>query len=793
MTVQTTNPVGKSVPRVDAYEKATGAAKYVDDMAFGPELLYGKLITSPVAHAKIKSIDTSKALALPGVKAVVTGQDNPTRLGLYLKDRYIFAYDRVRYVGETVAGVVATTPEIAEEAARLVEIEYEELKPVFDPYEGAQPGAPLLHPDLGEYEVANFIFPEPGTNISEHFKLRKGEVSDEGIADEVWEQCASIVEGSYALPQIQHVPIETHVAIAKWDPSGEVTLWSASQSPFAQRDLVAQSLGIPHGNLRVISPYVGGGFGGKAGISIEANVVLMSKAVQGRPVKVRMTREEEFITTNVRQSLRAFYKIGCDADGDLLAMEVSYYFGGGAYTDYGVNIARAAGYSCTGPYDVPNVKGDSYCVYTDHPIGSAMRGFGMPEIHWGIEQIMDQLAYEIGMDPAEFRRRNCVKTGDIILTGMEMPQVDLVECIDKVAEAIGWKRDSPASAPHKKRGKGIAIMWKAPAMPPNPGSSAIVRFNEDATVNVYVGGQELGQGAFTVVAQMAAEALGVPYEWVRVSANPVDTKYSPYEWQTVASRLTWSMGNAVKNAAEDARQKIIDVVAEYWDEDPEDLDIREGAVISYKSEREQPLQKMVVYGLPNENFEGWQGGPIVGSGKFMPTYVTGLDPETGQGTRAVVHYTVGAQAIDLEVDTETGELDILKIASAYDVGKAINPDLVMTQIEGGAVHGMSSAFEGLRFDEQGRPINASLVDYKIATAVDAPRKIHGDIVETPLEDGPWGARGVGEHVMVQTAPAIANALRDAVGVRFTSLPLSFEKIYLALHEGEEIACEIEEE
>ncbi|MFP4344914.1 MAG: xanthine dehydrogenase family protein molybdopterin-binding subunit [Anaerolineales bacterium] len=793
MTKTTSNPVGKSVPRVDAYEKATGGAKYVDDMAFGPEMLHGKLVTSPVAHAKIKSIDTSKALALPGVKAVVTGQDNPTRLGLYLKDRYIFAYDRVRYVGETVAGVVATTPEIAEEAARLVEIEYEELEPVFDPYAGAQPGAPLLHPDLGEYEVANFIFPEPGTNISEHFKLRKGEVSDEGIADEVWEQCASIVEGVYTLPQIQHVPIETHVAIAKWDPSGEVTLWSASQSPFAQRDLVAQSLGIPHGNLRVISPYVGGGFGGKAGISIEANVVLMAKAVQGRPVKVRMTREEEFITTNVRQSLRAFYKIGCDADGNLLAMEVSYYFGGGAYNDYGVNIARAAGYSCTGPYDVPHVKGDSYCVYTDHPIGSAMRGFGMPEIHWGIEQIMDQLAHEIGMDSAEFRRRNCVKTGDIILTGMEMPQVNLVKCIDKVTEAIGWDRDSSPSAPHKKRGKGIAIMWKAPAMPPNPGSSAIVRFNEDATVNVYVGGQELGQGAFTVVAQMAAEALGVPYEWVRVSANPVDTKYSPYEWQTVASRLTWSMGNAVKNAAEDARQKIIDVVAEYWDEDPEDLDIREGVVISYKSEQEQPLQKMVVYGLPNENFEGWQGGPIVGSGKFMPTYVTGLDPETGQGTRAVVHYTVGAQAIDLEVDTETGELDILKIASAYDVGKAINPDLVMTQIEGGAVHGMSSAFEGLRFNEKGQPINASLVDYKISTAVDAPREIHGDIVETPLEDGPWGARGVGEHVMVQTAPAIANALRDAVGVRFTSLPLSFEKIYLAIHEGEDLACEIEEE
>ena len=275
--------------------------------------------------------------------------------------------------------------------------------------------------------------------------------------------------------------------------------------------------------------------------------------------------------------------------------------------------------------------------------------------------------------------------------------------------------------PPKVRGKGLAIMWKAPAMPPNPGSSAIVRFNEDATVNVYVGGQEIGQGAFTVMAQMAAEALGVPYEWVRVSANPVDTKYSPYEWQTVASRLTWSMGNAVKAAAEEARGKIIDTVAQYWNEDPADLDIKNGVVVSYKSEREQPLQKMVVYGLPNDNFEGWQGGPVVGSGKFMPTYVTGLDPETGQGTRAVVHYTVGAQAVEVEVDTETGQMEVIKIASAYDVGKAINPDLVMTQIEGGAVHGMSSAFEGLRFDAKGRPLNGSFVDYKIATALDAPR------------------------------------------------------------------------
>ncbi|HSR33949.1 MAG TPA: xanthine dehydrogenase family protein molybdopterin-binding subunit, partial [Anaerolineae bacterium] len=606
---QTSEPVGKSVSRLDAYEKVTGSAIYADDMQFGPGLHYGRLVRSPHAHALIKRVDASAALAMPGVRAVVTGTDVPSNIGLYLIDRPIFARDRVRMVGEPVAGVVAISEEIAEEATHLIEVEYEELEAVFDPFEGAQPGAPLLHPDLAEYEVANFIFPQPGTNISEHFKLRRGDV------EAAWSQCTAVVEGEFRLPQIQHVPIEPHVAVGLWDLSDQVTLWTCSQSPFAQRDLIAQSLDIPHGNLRVVSPYVGGGFGGKAGISMEVCAVVMARAVKGHPVKLRMTREEEFIGTTVRQSLVARTKIGCDAAGNLLAMETQYYFGGGAYNDYGVNIARAAGYSCTGPYLIPNVKGDSYCVYTNQPIGSAMRGFGMPEIHWGIEQIMDQLAEKIGMDPAEFRRRNCVKSGKTILTGMEMPPIDLVACIDKASAAINWGKEEPASAPHKRRGKGIAIMWKAPAMPPNPGSAAIVRFNEDATVNVSIGAQDLGQGAFTVMAQMAAQALGVPYEWVRISV-PVDTKYSPYEWQTVASRITWSTGNAVRAAALDAKRQILETVADHWDEKPEDLDIKDGVVFSYRTEEELPLKGMVVYGLPNENFEGWKGGPVIGQGKF---------------------------------------------------------------------------------------------------------------------------------------------------------------------------------
>jgi CO/xanthine dehydrogenase Mo-binding subunit len=772
---QTYNPVGQSVPRVDALDKVTGAAQFTDDLQFGSGLLYGRIVRSPHPHALIKRVDASRALAVPGVKAVVTGADTPGFIGLYLKDRHIFCTDRVRYVGDPVAGVVATSEQIAEEAARLVEVEYEELPAVFDPLEAIKSDAPLLHPDLGTYEVVPFIFPRAGTNVSNIFRVRKGDV------DTAWAQCDAIVEGTYRVPHIQHVPIEPHVAVARWERSGEVTLWSSTQSPFAQRDLIAQTLGISQGDMRVIGSYIGGGFGSKAGVSMEALAVAMAQKVPGRPVKLRMTREEEFFCTFVRQGLIAMVKIGGTREGKILALQVEYYWDAGAYTEYGVNITRASGYSSTGPYNVPNVKTDSYCLYTNHPVGGPMRGFGMPEIHWSIEQSVDRLAERLDLDQVEFRLRNCVKGGDAIVTGMIMHPIGLSQCIDKVAKGVEWGTVKMPSAPHKRRGKGIAICWKAPAMPPNAGSEAWVRFNEDATVSVAVSGQELGQGTFTVAAQMVAEALGVPYEWVRIS-RPVDTRYSPYEWQTVASRLTWSMGNALRAAAGDARQQIVELLASYWDEDAADIDIRNGEVFSYRSERSLSLKKMVVYGLPLPDDKGWTGGPIIGRGKFMPTYVTGLDPETGQGDRAVVHYTTGAQAIELEVDTETGQIEIMRLAAAYDVGKAINPDQVRAQLEGGVVQGTSSAlFEELKL-RGGKPANSSFVDYRIATAVDTPREIIAEYVEVPQDDGPWGARGIGEHPMIATAPAIANALYDALGIRFNDLPLTAEKVFLAWQE-----------
>jgi CO/xanthine dehydrogenase Mo-binding subunit len=770
------HPIGDSVTRVDAREKVLGSALFADDLQFGPGLLYARIKRSPHPHAIIRRIDASKAIALAGVKAVVTGEDFPGLIGLYLRDRHIFCRERVRYVGDPVAGVVANSEAIAERALDLIDVEYELLPGVFDAEYGAGPEAPLLHPDLETYEVANFIFPQAGTNISNHFRIRKGDV------EAVWGSCAAIVERAYRIPHVQHVPIEPHVAIAQMSEDGKVTLWGSSQSPFAQRNLIAKSLGISQSDVRVIAPYVGGGFGSKAGVSMEALAVAMAMKVKGRPIKLRLTREEEFYTAFVRQGLISHFKMGCDREGRLVAMRNRYYWDAGAYNEYGVNITRAAGYSSTGPYDVPNVKADSYCVYTNHPVSGPMRGFGMPEMHAGLEQCIDELAHAMGMDPFQFRKINCIKGGDTLVTGMQMHPTGLSECLVKTAEAIGWGRKEAPSAANKRRGKGLALMWKAPAMPPNAGSSAKVAMNEDGTVTVSVGGQEIGQGSFTIAAQIAAGALGVPVEWVRL-ATPVDTDFSPYEWQTVASRLTWSMGNAIAAAARDARGQILDMVAKAWSENPADLDIIDGKVISYRSEEAISLKDIVIYGISLPDDQGWIGGPVIGRGNFMPTYVTGLDPETGQGPRAVVHYTTGAQAVEVEVDMDTGKIEVLRGVAAFDVGKAINPDMVKAQMEGGLVQGLSTAlFEGLQLEE-GFLQNSSFVDYRIATSSDAPKDIQAIIVEVPQDDGPWGARGIGEHSMVPTIPAVANAIYDAIGVRVGSPPYTSEKVYLAMQEA----------
>lgn len=789
--------LGRSVPRLDARDKVTGAARFVDDFHFGPTQLYAKILRSPHAHARIIGIDTSAAEKAPGVKAVVTGKDCPHYIGLYLVDRTIYATDKVRFVGEPVAAVAATSAAEAAAAAALIKVEYEPLPGVFDPVSGAlgrdillhdnpatadmwwqglpclatrEPGA-VLHEGLAGYQCAPFIHPVPGTNISNHFKLRKGDPA-QGFA-----AAAVVVENVYTLPTIQHAQIEPHAAVAQADAAGKLTLWASSQSPNAVRKLISSAFKLPMSKVRVITPYVGGGFGGKAGVTCEALVVPLALRLPGYHIKLTLTREEVFQATFVRQALVARLKTGVAANGRLAAMEADLYWDGGAYTEYGVNITRSGGYCSSGPYEIPNIRTDSYCVYTNHPVGGPMRGFGMPEIHWAVEQQMDILAAKLGMDPLAFRRLNALREGSPAAFGGPMTGATLVDTIDAVAARCGWGGAKPApSAPHKARGRGIACMYKAPSMPPNAQSSAILKFNEDGTVHILTTAMEIGQGSLTALAQIAAEELGLPVE--RVAVTLPDTDYTPYEWQTVASRITYSAGNAVLAAARDAKSQLLAVAARVLDAPADALAIEGGAVFVAAD----PARRLAVsdiamgYLLP----DGAVGGPVIGRGAFVPAGITGLDKESGQGERPAPFWTYGTQVADIEVDTRTGEITVLKVTAAYEVGKVVNPAMCEGQVQGGIVQGLGSALYEELVLKDGRPLNNDFVDYKIPAATDAP-EMDVILLETaPQADGPFGIKGIAEPTMVPTAPAIANALYDAIGVRVKDLPLTAEKVLAAL-------------
>ncbi|MEA1902297.1 MAG: xanthine dehydrogenase family protein molybdopterin-binding subunit [Actinomycetota bacterium] len=769
--------VGKPAVRIDGIEKVSGAARYVDDLDFGPDLMYAEIVESPHANALIKNIDTAAAAAMPGVAKVVTGEDFPFEFGLYMKDRCVFAQDRVRFVGEQVAAVIARDPRVAKRAAELVNVTYEELPSILDPMEALDTDAELIHPDLADYSRVPWFFPEKNTNIAHWRKTRKGDV-EAGFAE-----ADLVLEGDYTVPRYAHCAIEPHVIVGLYDHSGRLTLWSASQSPYTQRHLFAEALaplGLSHKDIRVITPYVGGGFGGKAGVSMEIMGAALATAVKGHPVKIRFTREQEFYNTYQRQGVVAHIKMGVKKDGTITALEHILNWDAGAYVEYGANVVNAAGLSATGPYRIPNVSIDSKCIYTNLPPGGPYRGFGYSEFMFGLESHVDRIAEAIGMDPVEFRRKNAITEGDTLAYGAEMNPSGLVEAIDRAAEAIEWDKTETSDDPTKAIGKGFAVFWKAPAMPPNPSSSSFLKFNEDGSINIMVSGMELGQGYLTVMAQIAAEILAVPPTKIRVETP--DTDRNPYEWQTVASHVTWSCGNAVHAAAVEAREKIFEVVHQVHGFEEDSLYLEDEAVRSSTDpDFELPLKDFVIAGI--QDVDGtYKGGPIVGSGKFMPDFITNSsDPETSQGGHPNVHYTVGAAGVVLEVDRETGRIDVKKVALAVDVGKAINPSLVEGQITGGVVQGLATVlYEDMRFDEKGRLLNPNFTDYKIPTAHDIPDEMIPIIVEVPQPDGPFGARGVGEHTMIPAAPIVANAVKDALGVRITSMPITAEKVALML-------------
>jgi len=772
-----TRVVGKSVVRVDGLAKVTGAAQYVDDMDFGPGLLHAVVVESTQAHALIKKINTSAAEKAPGVIRVVTGKDFPYMFGLYMKDRYIFAQDRVRFVGEQIAAVIAETPEAALRAAKLVKVTYAPLPSVLSLGDALKKDATLLHPDLDSYERPPWFFPRAGTNIAHWRKTRKGDV------DKAFKNAAFIMEDTYTVPRYAHCPIEPHTVTGLFDLSGRLTLWASSQSPFAQRNVMASALkpfGLSHQDIRIITPFVGGGFGGKAGVSMEIIAAVLAIAMKGRPVKLNWTREQEFYNTSQRQGVIARIKMGVSKTGRITALEHTLHWDAGASAEYGANVVNAVGLSATGPYRVPNVKIDSVCVYTNMPPCGAYRGFGYSEFHFGLESHITRVAKAIGMDPVKFRKLNAIKEGDTLAYGAEMNPGDMQGAIDCVAKELRWGRKQKGKSPNKKIGKSLCCFWKAPAMPPNASSAAYLKFNEDGSMNLAVSGMELGQGFLTVMAQVASEILTVPVEKIRVETP--DTDRNSYEWQTVGSHVTWSCGNAVADAAKDVKEKLIATVARAKRIKAVDLYLEGECVKSRKKKAFSiPFSEFVIDGImrPDGRFVG---GPIHGTGMFMPEFTSALgDPETSQGGHPNVHYTVGCAGVVVEIDKETGKLTVLKAVLAVDAGKAINPDLVKGQIVGGILQGLSTAlYEDIRYGPDGRLLNPNFTDYKIPTSLDCPLEIVPIILETPQPDGPFGARGVGEHTMVAAAPMIADAIEDAVDVRIKTMPMISEKIALAL-------------
>lgn len=769
--------VGKNMNRVDGWEKITAAARYTDDLEFGPALLYAAAVESPYAFAKIKKIDISAALKIDGVLKVVTGKDFPHKFGLYMKDRYVFADDTVRFVGEQVAAVVAKTPEAALKGAAAVKVDYQELEPVLDPVKALDKKSPLVHENLKDYPHVPWFFPQAGTNIAHWRKTRKGDW------EKGFKQADQILEDTYFVPRYAHCAIEPHSVIGLYDESGRLTMWTSSQSPFTQRNVFVGALepfGIKHKDIRVISTYIGGGFGGKAGVSMEILGAALAVSFKGRPIKLLWNRAQEFYNTYQRQGVVTKIKMGATKEGKITALEYTLYWDAGAYVEYGANVVNAAGLSASGPYRIDNLKIDSMCIYTNLPPGGPYRGFGYSEFLFGLESHMDRMAEKLKMDPVKFRKINAISEGDTLPYGAHMNPTGIQEAISKVEKEIKWGVKEKSKDKNKEIGKSLVCFWKSPAMPPNASSSAFIKFNEDGSLNILVSGMEIGQGLLTVMAQIASEVLKVPVSKIRVETP--DTDRNPYEWQTVGSHVTWGCGNAVKRAALDAREKIFDLVQRVYCIDKSDLYLENESVrCKTKPNFKLRFSDFVINGIQAEDHT-FKGGPIMGVGMFMPEFASAIgDPETGQGGHPNVHYTTGAAGLVLEIDKESGKMKIKKAVLAVDCGKAINPDLVKGQIVGGMLQGFATVlYEDMRFDEKGRLINPNFSDYKIPTAKDMPEKVVPIIVETPQPDGPYGARGVGEHTMIPCAPLVANAVYDALKVRIKSMPVTKEKVALAL-------------
>jgi CO/xanthine dehydrogenase Mo-binding subunit len=745
-----TPQVGRAIPRLESWQKVTGRAEYVHNLRL-PGMLYGKIFRSTFPHARIKSIDTSATAAVGGVYRVVTADDIRTIVpepyyGPAFHDQPILAIDKVRYVGEPVAIVLASDPHVAEEAAHLIVAEYEALPAVYDEIE-AMTSQAIVHEELkpaGTFPDLKHMKGRKNTNVALDYHLRRGDAAQAlAGADHVFEH-------TFRTQQVMHTPLEPLVSVAE-SREDSLTIHTASQSPSFVRIEIARLLGWPENRIRVRAPFLGGGFGAKLYIKLEALVAVLALLTR-RPVKVSLTMEEQFFTIT-KHATTFRIKSGVSKDGRITARECEVWWNGGAYADIGPRVTQKSGFTAPGPYDIEHVAIDSYALYTNLPPAGALRGFGIPQLVWAYESHTDMMARALKMDPLAFRRKNLLRDGRPQATGTPMQDAALGKVLDRVAELMEWERPFDRGTGTIRRGRGLAVGFKACVAPTT--SLAMVTLNADGSCIVYCGTVDMGQGSDTAMAQIAGEVLRMPAESITVVHS--DTDATPYDMATLGSRSLFHMGNAVRFAAEDARAKLRALAAEAGL--PPETDLPIGDVFRKR------------YGM--------QAGNVIGTASFIPSY-TPPDYATGLTPNATPFWMVGAAGVEVEVDTETGHVRIARLVNVADVGTPINPKIVATQISGAAIMQLGfTMFEKMAFDA-GQLRNASLADYKIPGFHDLPRELVSEAVDAEQRTGPFGAKGVGESGTFGVSPAIANAIEDAVGVRLTSLPLTAETVYRAL-------------
>ena len=741
-------------------------------------MLIGLIVPSTYAHARITGIDVTGALALDGVEAVVTGQDigaNP--IGPFIKDETALAVGKVRYMGEPVAAIAAIDLETAKKAAGLIEISYDELPAVFTPEEATAEGAPILHENFSDY--IKIFEAESAPNTMAIIEIVEGDV---GAA---WDKCAAIVEGTYESQAQAHSYMEPCSALAEIDSNGKITIWSSSQSVFHVQAFVADSLGMPMSKVRCVTPQVGGAFGGKMEQTVQPVAAALARAT-GRPVKITLSREQDFEMIRSRHPAKVWMKTGAAADGTLVAREVKIVMDCGAYADDSPGVIGIAALFCRGPYTIENVSIEARPVYTNKLRAGAFRGFGGPQVAIAGETQIDEIADKLGLDPIDVRLKNAVRPGQEWMIGVALNKAGLGECLERVRAASDWDnrrkaaasgaRTKSADGSGTKRGIGIACV---PHISGVLTSGAIIRVLEDGTAVLNTGAVDNGQGSDTVLVQICAEALGI--EVADVSVATPDTDGSPYNWGTTASRVTYMAGRAVVAAAAEVVAKLKQRAAIMMECAEEDLELRPGGRIGIAGVPEAEVRFRDISG-----FSHWvAGGPVIGTDSLAydgPDF----DPKRGfiKGFPfgKIGTWIFAAQAVEVEIDEATGRITPLRVWSAHDIGKAINPMAVEGQVQGGVVQGIGYAlFEEMVWDS-GRLANPSFMDYKIPGTMDVPPEIETILVEDPDEDGPFGAKGIGEPPIVGIAPAIANAVANATGVRLKRLPMTSERMLKALRE-----------